>query len=72
MSGIDECPVRGCGGFIPGLDPAEMFDGSDCECERGHRLLVVVGDDRMARLEPDRFPCGRLLPRAKWATGKAR
>lgn len=74
MSGIDECPVRGCGAHVPGVDWNELFEGSDYECDRGHQLFVVVvgkpwkdaaGNryDGRARMEPQRYPGGKVMPR---------
>lgn len=40
---IDECPVRGCGFWIPGTDPAD-HDGQGYYCSgpRRHALTLVV------------------------------
>lgn len=60
---IDECPVRGCGQWVPGIDPAELTEGADYVCRGGHVLFVTAGD--VATLEPFREPSGRIqrLPR---------
>lgn len=47
--GIDVCPARGCRAFVPGVDPAEVFEGSMFTCEAGHVLEAVLDGDR-ARL----------------------
>lgn len=63
--GIDECPVRGCGSWVPGIDPAEIHEDEEFECTSGHELRGVVNPDGTAWLVYD----GRRTPRWK---GRAR
>lgn len=47
---IDECPVRGCGHPVPGVDHTMVFEGADYVCSgpRRHRLAATVGRDGTA------------------------
>lgn len=53
---IDECPVRVCGALVPGADAAEIFEGTEFECTRGHLLVAVVFANRAWLVKvPHRF-----------------
>lgn len=51
---IDECPAPKCGAWVPGIDAAEVFEGSLYRCTRGHSLVACVSDDGRAYLIQDR------------------
>jgi hypothetical protein len=45
--GIDECPA--CRAWVPGMDTAELNEGSLYKCKRGCELAVALTDDTPPR-----------------------